>query len=127
MKKNTESVSILIMAFHISHSSYCKISTFRSRFTFDHNQYFTGIKLLWMGIFTVKHCGKVVIKCVQKILKEVLDSLDADTSSQFSFWSKYWNSSTFLSIKYLLHVVNVLIFYIKVKLGGQKNPNPDSL
>jgi len=33
-----------------------------------------------------------------KILKEVLGSLDADTSSNFYFWSKYWNSSTFLSI-----------------------------
>jgi len=30
-----------------------------------------------------------------KILKEVLGSIDAYTSSHFSFWSKYWSSSAF--------------------------------
>jgi hypothetical protein len=63
MKKNTESVSILIMAFHISHSSYCKISTFLSRFAVDHNRYFAGIKLLWMGIFTVDHAWLLCLDC----------------------------------------------------------------
>ena len=63
MKKNTESVSIVIMAFHISYGSYYKISTFFSRFAVDHDQYFTGIKLLWMGILTVDLAWLLCLDC----------------------------------------------------------------
>jgi hypothetical protein len=63
MKKITESVSILIMAFHISHSSYFKIFAFLSRFAVDHNRYFTGIKLLWVGIVTFDHAWLLFLDC----------------------------------------------------------------
>jgi hypothetical protein len=67
-----------------------------------------------------------------KRLKEVMGSLEASTSYYVSSWSKYLNSSTLLSVKYLLHVVLgpfsiFFIFCIKIEPDYQSNSNQESL
>lgn len=65
-------------------------------------------------------------------LKEVLGSLEANTSSYVSSRSKYLNSSVLLSVKCLLRVVlgpliNFFLLFIKFEPDDQSNPNQESL